>query len=174
MEPSTREDAFAILRRIGAPPRLQRHAELVCEAADALVEGFAALKIPLRDDFVRVGAILHDAGKSVHPGELDRPGALHEPDGERLLLQHGVSADVARVCRSHAQWRELDVDLDELVIALADKLWKGARVADLEELVIAMAAIASGQDRWQLFAALDSLFEGIAADADARLARSVP
>jgi hypothetical protein len=57
---------------------------------------------------------------------------------------------------------------------LADKLWKGARVGELEELVIAQAATASGQDRWQLFTALDSLFEGIAAGADARLARSVP
>lgn len=66
------------------------------------------------------------------------------------------------------------MSVDELVVALADKLWKGARVPELEELVIAKASAASNQDRWSLFTALDSLFEEVASGADDRLARSVP
>ena len=58
------------------------------------------------------------------------------------------------------------------MIALADKLWKGARVRDLEELVIDGSAESVGRDRWEVFAALDEMFEEIAAAADDRLARS--
>lgn len=174
IEPSTREAAMSLLRRVGAPPRLVRHAELVSEAADLLVAGLLSRGVRLRPELIVAGAILHDAGKSIHPAELDAPGARHEPEGEQLLLRHGASHEVARICRSHAQWRELDASLDELVVALADKLWKGARVAELEELVITRSAAASKQDRWELFTALDTLFEEVASGADGRLARSIP
>lgn len=172
MTPATHTDAIRLLADVGAPPRLQRHAELVGEAADALLAGFRRLNVPLDAEFIRVGVAIHDIGKTIHQGELDRPGAAHEPDGERLLLEHGASADVARVCRSHAQWRELAETFEELIIALADKLWKGARVVELEELVIDRAAVAAGRDRWDLFTDLDGLFETVASGADARLLRS--
>jgi hypothetical protein len=161
-----------LLADVGAPPRLLRHAELVGEAAEDLLAGLVALSIPLDREFVRVGVVLHDAGKAVHREELDAPGSSHEPAGERLLLQHGATADVARVCRSHARWRDVAETLEELVIALADKLWKGARVTELEELVIDRAAAAAGRDRWELFGQLDTVFETVAAGADARLSRS--
>jgi hypothetical protein len=173
MTPASRQAALRLLTEIGAPARLLRHAELVGEAADALLAGFQALGVPLRADFVQVGAAVHDVGKAVHPGELDAPGHAHEAEGERLLVERGATPEVARVARSHARWRELAETLEELVIALADKLWKGARVQELEELVIDRAAVASGRDRWELFTALDALFEEVAAGADARLARSV-
>jgi hypothetical protein len=51
---------------------------------------------------MRLGVMLHDVGKIVHSQELDGPGAEHEPAGERLLLDHGVSLEVARMCLSHA------------------------------------------------------------------------
>jgi hypothetical protein len=145
---------------------------LVGEAAEDLVAGFVRLGIPLDAEFVRVAAVLHDAGKAVHREELDRPGAAHEPAGERLLLEQGVSQDVARICRSHAQWRDVAQTLEELVVALADKLWKGARVVELEELVIQRAALAARRDRWDLHVELDAIFEVVASGADARLSRS--
>ena len=160
------------LADIGAPARLLRHAELVGEAAEDLLTGLIALSVPLDRDFVRVGVVLHDAGKAIHREELDGPGSSHEPTGERLLLERGATNDVARVCRPHAQWRDVAETLEELVIALADKLWKGARVTELEELVIGRAAAAAGRDRWDLFAQLDTVFESIAAGADGRLSRS--
>jgi hypothetical protein len=163
-----------LLADVGAPPRLLRHAELVGEAAEDLLAGLAALRIPLDREFVRVGVVLHDAGKAVHREELDRPGSSHELTGERLLLQHGATNDVARVCRSHARWRDVAETFEELVIALADKLWKGARVTELEELVIDRAATAAGRDRWELYAQLDTVFETVAAGADGRLSRSSP
>ena len=173
MIPRTRNEAVQLLADVGAPPRLRRHAELVGEAAETLLLGFRKLGVPLEAEFVRVGVVLHDVGKSLHPSELDAPGAAHEPAGERLLLERGVSAEVARVCRSHAQWRDVAETLEELVIALADKLWKGARVVELEELVIERASAAAGRNRWDLFTELDAMFERVASEADSRLGRSV-
>ena len=172
MTPANRSLAMDLLLDVGAPPRLRRHAGLVGEAADALLAGFAQLKIPVRAEYVRVGVVLHDVGKTIHRAELDGPGSSHEPAGEQLLLERGATPEVARVCRSHAQWRDLAQTLEELVIALADKLWKGARVAELEELVIMRGASALGKDRWDLFTDLDALFEDVASTAESRLSRS--
>ncbi len=173
MTPSNLDETFQLLRIIGAPPRLLRHGELVCEAAELLIAGLQKLRVPIHADFIRVGAALHDAGKTVRPEELERPGSAHEPAGEALLLHHGATADIARVCRSHAQWREMDVTLDELLVALSDKLWKGVRNGALEELVVERVAAVTKKERWEAFTALDALFENVAADADGRLERSV-
>jgi hypothetical protein len=162
-------EALELLTRLGAPHRLLRHVELVGEAAELLLARLAA---PLDAEFVRDGVILHDAGKILHPAELDEPGARHEPDGESLLLEHGVSPNLARVCRSHAQWNQMAVSLEELVVALADKLWKGVRKRDLEELAIDRVAASLGTDRWNVFLELDTLFEEIAAKGSNRLERS--
>jgi len=157
---------------LGAPPRLQRHVELVGEAADALLAKFADLGIAVRADVVRIGVVLHDAGKILHPDELDGGGDDHEPAGERLLIEHGVTPELARICLSHARWARMPVTIDELLVALADKLWKGVRSSALEELVIDRTAAACRRDRWAHFVEFDTLFEEIAAGGTDRLNRS--
>jgi hypothetical protein len=62
--------------------------------------------------------------------------------------------------------------LEELVIALSDKLWKGVRVAELEERVLLEAEARTGLDRWELFIPLDSCFEKVAEEGHSRLERS--
>jgi len=165
-------EARTLLLELGAPPRLQVHAELVSEAAVALLALSAAYGLQLDAGWVLAGAALHDAGKIVHPAELAEPGAEHEPAGEALLLRHGVAPHIARCCRSHAQWARLECSLEELLVALADKLWKGVRVAELESRVIKAVAAALGRPVWDLFIALDTGFETIAAISSERLARS--
>lgn len=172
MKPANRDEALALLREIGATPRLYRHAELVGEACDLLLAGLKRFRVQVDEEYVRVGVALHDAGKVLHPSELIGPGSNHETDGERLLLSHGGTPEVARVCRSHAQWETVAETVEELLIALSDKLWKGVRVARLEELVIDRIAQSLQKDRWDCFTALDLLFEEVAATADSRLARS--
>jgi hypothetical protein len=157
--PNSFSAAHDLLVGLGAPRRLLRHIELVHEAADVLLRKLAALSVPIRADFVRAGVALHDSGKVVHPAELDAPGGFHEPDGEALLLRAGVSPELARVCMSHARWETMDVSLEELVIALADKLWKGVRNPRLEERCIDAIAAVIGQARWDVFFELDSCFE---------------
>jgi len=146
--------------------------ELVGEAAEEIIVALERLRVPLDVEYVRMGVVLHDAGKTVHRVELDGPGSQHEPAGEQLLLERGVDPDLARVCRSHAQWREVATRPEELLIALSDKLWKGVRVQELEERVIGDVARMLGSDRWALFTDLDSLFERIAAGGHRRLERS--
>jgi len=164
--------ARELLVRLGAPVRLLRHIELVHEAAELLLRELVTLGVPLRADFVRVGVALHDSGKILHPAELDGPGASHEPDGEALLLHAGVSPELARVCLSHARWDTMEVSFEEIVIALADKLWKGVRNSRLEERCIDAIAGILGKERWDVFIALDNAFERVAANGQERLARS--
>lgn len=169
----TPETALQLLRDLGAPPRLVRHVELVGEAADDLIAALTAQGVVLDGEFVRVGVVLHDVGKVLHAQELSASGSMHEAAGEALLIAKGVSPDVARVCRSHAQWATMTVRFEELLVALADALWKGVRRPALEQRVIAEAAARKGVATWDLFVALDTAFEAIAADGDARLAGSV-
>lgn len=67
----------------------------------------------------------------------------------------------------------MSVSFEELLVALADTLWKGSRDADLELRIIDGVAARLQTDRWDLFQTLDSLFEEIAADGDERLSRSI-
>lgn len=169
----TPTDAFALLTAIGAPPRLITHVQLVGEAGDLLLERLHRLGVTPDANFIRTGIVLHDAGKTLHPNELHGGGSQHEPDGEALLLARGVDPKLARVCRSHARWAAIaDCTLEELLIATADKLWKGVRSRALEERVIDEIAARLGRSRWDLFTDLDDLFEGIAASGADRLERS--
>ncbi|AKT39614.1 phosphohydrolase [Chondromyces crocatus] len=100
-----------------------------------------------------------------------RGDSMCEIAGEAMLLARGVSPALARVCLPHAQWDRMSVSFEELLVALADKLWKGVRKVDLEERVIDAVAEKVGTSRWEVFVTLDSLFEEIAAEGDARLER---
>jgi putative nucleotidyltransferase with HDIG domain len=164
------DQARELLVRLGAPERLIRHVELVGEAAEALLSELRALHVPLDPDRIRVGVVLHDVGKVLHPAELERAGRDHEEAGRQLLLREGVDPDIARICVTHARWAE--GDLEDRVVALADKLWKGVRTPDLEAAVIDEVAGRLGVDRWAVFGRLDDRFERIADDGVDRLQRS--
>lgn len=141
------------------------------EAAEALSRGWPPPPPAVDWALVRAGAVLHDAGKIRFPEELSGPGAEHEPAGEALLLSAGAPPEVARLCRTHARWDPAG-PIEDLLVALSDKLWKGRRDAALEALVISRLASERGRPEWEIFSMLDALFEEIAAGGDERLARS--
>ena len=97
------------------------HVKLVGEAAEILINKYEEMHLPFDASLIRLGVAMHDAGKILHPQELDGPGSLHEPAGEKMLLARGVDSAIARCCVSHAQWRQSGLSLEELSIALADK-----------------------------------------------------
>lgn len=169
---STKE-AFDLLKSLGASDRLLTHLRLVGEAGDQIISKLDDLGVKYDPRFVKVGIALHDAGKILHPEELEVGGNLHEAAGEELLLKHGVPATLARCCRSHAQFDVMNVTFEEQLVALADKLWKGKRKATLELQIIDEVASRTQTDRWDVFEALDSCFEDIAAAGDDRLGRSL-
>jgi HD domain len=165
-------DVYQLLKALGATPQLVQHLKLVGEAAELLIIQLQKRKIPFDPNYVRLGVAVHDAGKILHPIELREPGNQHEASGETLLLTHGVDPKIARCCRSHAQWSQMPCAFEELVVALADNLWKGKRHPELENRVITETAGRLQQDYWDLFVDLDSAFEQIAAGGDDRLSRS--
>ncbi len=164
-----REGAYHLLRVLKAPARLIHHGRFVADAAGSLLFKFRSLGVVCDDSVVELGSVLHDAGKILHPEELSGPGSLHEQAGLALLLEHGVPLKIAQCCASHGAWNLAGVSLEELTVALADKLWKGKREAALELLIIDEVARRLGVSRWDVFEELDTTFEEIAAGGAERV-----
>ncbi len=182
---STVVEAYDLLAQLGAPPQLILHVRLVGEAAELLIAKLTALAVTFDPHFVRLGVAFHDAGKILHPAELSDRGNRHEIDGERLLIANGVDPAIARCCRSHGTLQSVRIGsesvlaeiasecvFEELLVALADTLWKGKRNSKLEELTIERIAKNANYDDWNLFVDLDNCFENIAAAGDLRLVLS--
>ncbi|MBC6458114.1 HDIG domain-containing metalloprotein [Actinomadura sp. HBU206391] len=162
----------ALLETLAASPRLAAHLRAVHDTAWELVRALEPHYPSLHCDreAVLFGAATHDIGKSVHDAELSGPGSAHEQTGYELLRSQGVEEHLARFARTHAAWTAPGVTVDDLLVSMADKVWKGKRVIDLEELVIGHLTAASGQEPWEAFLVLDDIAGRIAAGADARLA----
>jgi hypothetical protein len=161
-----------LLESLQAPPRLAAHLRAVHDVADRLTEALAAQFPGLDFDRTAVlfGAATHDIGKTVHIGELSGPGSAHEEAGHELLLRLGIDDRLARFAGTHASWHRPGIGLDDLLVSLADKIWKGKRVTDLEQLVVDRIAAVTGREPWQAFMDLDDILGRLAAGADDRLA----
>lgn len=169
-DPISTADALELLRQLGAPPRLMRHGELVSQVATQISDAFSRLGVVHNGILVATGAALHDAGKIVHPNELQGLGSNHEAAGEQLLLSRGLSAKLSRICRTHGQWEGTEVSFDERLVALADHVWKGTRNESLEKLVMQDVARRLGIEPWEVFLEIDPQLEQIAAGASVRVA----
>ena len=161
-----------LLETLHAPPRLAAHLRAVLGVAWQLVDWVLRHYPAVAFDRASVlfGAATHDIGKVVHVEELSGPGSRHERAGYEILLAHGVDERLARFARDHASWTSADIGFEDLLVSLADKVWKGARVQDLEQLVVNHLAALSAHPGWQVFMALDDELDRIAADAPRRLA----
>lgn len=119
-----------------------------------------------------IGAALHDAGKILYPDEITGPGNLHEQAGTGLLLKNGVEPELARFCATHSDWRQSGLTIEDLFVALADTLWKGKRIHELEELAVRRLAELANREFWDIFVEMDTLFQAVAEQADGRLEQS--
>ncbi|MGW2821974.1 HD domain-containing protein [Streptomyces sp. NPDC001443] len=161
-----------LLSYLGGPPRLAAHLRAVHDVAHQLVDWLEQCcpAVTFDREAVLFGAATHDMGKTVHPGELSGPGSAHEEAGRTLLLAHGFGPEQARFAATHASWTLPHIGLEDLMVSLADKIWKNKRVTELEELVVARLAEASGRAVWEEFMALDEVLTRIGDEADGRLA----
>ncbi len=156
--------AAELLRALDAPPRLGAHLRAVHDVAWSLTDTLGRRRPTLAFDTTAVlfGAATHDIGKVVHTAELTGPGSAHEAAGEDLLLRYGVPAHLARFAGSHGScWTRADATLDELLVSLADQVWKARRVPELEQRVIELTGRLGD---------LDEILDALAAGADDRLA----
>ncbi|TDP31408.1 HD domain-containing protein [Nocardia ignorata] len=166
------ERVEVLLGSLEAPPRLGAHLRAVHEVAWQLADWVGQFHRDVRfdRDVMLFGAATHDIGKVVHPEELSGPGSAHEQAGYELLLAQGFHEESARFARTHSSWTGPDVGVEDLLVSLADKVWKAKRVPELEQLVVQHLAVVGGEQSWQVFITLDDELDRIAADADRRLA----
>jgi putative nucleotidyltransferase with HDIG domain len=167
------EAAQRLLRELDASPRLIAHLTVVHDMARALAQAFDSAwpALPYDRNVVFLGAALHDIGKVVHPAELTAPGSMHEASGEELLLSHGFAHPVARIARAHGQWDTLaSPPIEDLLVALADAVWKGQRNESLERVVVSVVSAACGEEVWTVYLKLDDALSRLAEGAEERLA----
>ena len=162
-----------LLEKAKAPPMLRAHLALVHDAAVTLTECISALWPELEYDpeAVRMGAATHDIGKVVFPDEMTGPGRHHEAVGAGVLADCGFPERFARFTRTHGRWRqEQDAPLEDLLVALADTLWKGERDDELEDRCCRTIARMCGLDPWRVSLRFYEMTEQVAEGAEERLA----
>lgn len=162
--------AAELLEALDAPPRLAAHLRAVHHVAHGLADALSAHGLHADRDAVLFGAATHDIGKVRHVEELSQPGSRHEPAGQEILLQYGVPAELTRFAATHGSWDQPGRTVEELLVSVADKVWKGHRVTALEQLVLDHLVATTDQDQWDAFLRLDDALAAAASDADRLLA----
>lgn len=159
-----------IFKRFSVPSRLYAHSLLVHDVANKLLEEINRTweNLNIDKNLVLFGAATHDIGKTIYTNELSGAGHKHEQAGLQLLLSVGVSEEKSKFTASHSSWSESST-LEELLVSLADKIWKGSRIQDLEDLLIERISTETKTERWKTFSLLDSIIDDITKDADKRL-----
>lgn len=165
-------DILRLCVRLEAPPRLISHLRVVHDAAIDLKNGLHDLfpGLEFSSDEITFGAATHDLGKTRHTNELTGPGRQHEIDGPTILEGIGVQSQLARFARTHGSWSREELPLEDLLVALADAIWKGQRLESLEKKVVNQIAMMTKLEEWEVFSELDGLLEEIASRGDERLA----
>jgi hypothetical protein len=146
---------------------------MVHDVAVMLLEGLARNwpNFPVDHHAVLFGAATHDIGKTIHVEELRGPGRRHEQDGSALLTSKGISGDLARYTRTHAQWSlEKAPTNEDLLVALANTIWTGARNERLETIIIDRIVDFSGEPLWSVFTKFDNILLAILEGAGERMA----
>ena len=157
--------------KVEASPRLLAHHFLVHQAAATLLSELNKIVPGLKIDgeAVLFGAATHDIGKAVVTRELSEPGREHEILGFVLLMENSVPASPARFAKDHGLGSELD-HIEDFLVCLADKVWKGKRDQALEETFIKAVCDSEHLEFWDIYPCITSLLDQVAAEADMRLA----
>ncbi|MEM9654690.1 MAG: HD domain-containing protein [Actinomycetota bacterium] len=160
------------IEHVDSPPRLAAHLVLVHDVAFRIAE-WAEQRWPdlkVEWDAVRFGAAVHDIGKATESAELLGPGSRHEPAGQRLLEEFGIDPSMARFAVTHgAAVSDATLGLEDLFVILADKVWKGVRMPELEERISSEVSDRLQLDRWDVQVDVLDFLDALAETADERL-----
>ncbi|MBR1404829.1 MAG: HD domain-containing protein [Treponema sp.] len=164
------EKITAIFSQLAIPARLYTHLRLVHDTAHKLLDALAVEfpGLPIEHDLVLFGAATHDIGKCVCTEELFSEGNKHEAEGNKILLRLGVNEEKARFALTHSTWNEQST-IEELLVSLSDKIWKGCRNQELEDLIVSKIASETQGKEWKVFVQLDDIIQTIAKKGDERL-----
>ena len=164
------DEASELLESVQLHPYLLAHLILVHDVAVRLTEAIAARwpAIVLDAEAIRFGAASHDIGKVVFPEEMLAPGEAHRKAGQTLLRELGVEAERSRFTVTHVPERALAGELEDILVALADVLWKGGRHEPLETALLERLTASDAEEAWETFMALDDLLTELSGDSDRR------
>ncbi|MCG6192299.1 HD domain-containing protein [Leptospira sp. FAT2] len=155
------KDGIELLKSLKASKSIIDHHETVVETAEKLLDQLPTVVKRLIDrNIVLIGSSLHDCGKITKPLEEVKSGKAHELSGKKLLLSLGVSHKIARFCMIHSLTMET-LYLEELLVGIADNLWKGSRDLSKELCFYHKIAVLLNQKDELLFQKMDDVFERI-------------
>lgn len=153
-----------LLEKYQAPVLLKRHLTLVYNTSIEICAQFAKEWANLVFDKQEIlfGAATHDIGKVIEINELSQKGNKHEQIGCELLLENGFPENLARFAKTHGNWEDENLEMEDLMVALADKIWKGKRVEALEERLTKEISMRTNTDYWEVYTKLDVIISKIA------------
>ena len=160
-----------ILVKYNAPEKLKRHLRLVSFTADNLIFYIQRewINLYLNEELIKFGAATHDIGKVIEVKELYQSGKKHEAIGQNLLIENGFSQAYSRFAYTHGNWKNENLKLEDLIVSLADKIWKGKRVFELEEMIAKRISNELNVDYWNVYQVLDTILQEIEISAQKRL-----
>ncbi len=160
-----------LYEKFDAPERLIRHHQIVYSVTGKLLDSFRKEwpDLMLPDDLILFGAGTHDIGKVRVKSELYKLGKEHEKAGQNLLIELGYSTEESRFTFTHGNWDGDQINIEDLLVSAADKIWKGKRIDELEEKLISKLSAHLRIDYWAVFSTVDKILSKIALDADQRL-----
>ena len=165
------KEVAELLEILNSPERLKRHLSIVHTTAFEIVTQLK-LEWPfleMNQELILFGAATHDIGKSEITDELFESGKRHELTGMTILLNHGFTKEQSRFTLTHGNWQDESLKIEDLLVALSDKIWKGNRIDDLEKLLGQKLSSMLNCDYWDVYGKLDSILSQIALGADEKL-----
>jgi hypothetical protein len=160
-----------ILGENHAPLLLQRHLTLVynvgIDITDKLTQAWPNLEII--EEEILFGTSSHDIGKIFEVKELHQTGNKHEITGYEFLIGIGISENLARFTKTHGNWTDESIKIEDLIVTHADKIWKGKRIDELEERLSVIISKNITADYWDVYTKLDAIISDIIVGADIRL-----
>jgi len=140
----TTEKAIEILKTVGCSPEVIRHCKAVSNLAVKIARRCKRNGVDVDLDLVRIGALLHDIGRS-------RTHSVHHPIvGAEIAESLNLPEEIIKIIKRHLGggltskeaselgWPSenyLPETIEEKIVTYADKLIEGERIVPIEETV---------------------------------------
>jgi len=166
------KEVKSILEQFDAPQRLIKHLTIVNSTACYIIEELKNEwpNLVLNKKEILFGASTHDIGKAIITEELYKKGKKHESEGFKILKELGYKNKESRFTITHGNWENSDLETEDLIVCLSDKIWKGKRVNELEERITNKISELTKTDYWDVSMKLELILEKIAIGSDDRIA----
>ncbi len=157
-----------LLEELNSSERLKRHLQIVYSTATELIKQIKQEweTIDFNENLILLGASTHDIGKSEITRELYERGKEHELKGKYILQKHGFKKEEARFAFTHGNWQEEGLTIEDLIVSLSDKIWKGKRIEELEEKVAKVISDNLKIDYWEVYVKLDEILANLSSKSD--------